>query len=89
MLTKVIVLISKFKKVIVVFAIYGTKGKTVSKLKVWNDKKIHPIPKVKKTSAILLTTIAFNAAFVAFIRVYQKLINKYEHKPTPSQPKKS
>jgi hypothetical protein len=48
----------------------------VSKLNVWNIKKIAPIPKVKKTSAILLTTIAFKAAFVAFIRVYQKLINK-------------
>ena len=30
--------------------------------------------------------IAFKAALLAKIRVYQKLINKKEHKPTPSQP---
>jgi hypothetical protein len=41
---------------------------------------------IKKTSAILFIIIAFNAALLANIRVYQKLINKYEHNPTPSQP---
>jgi hypothetical protein len=30
--------------------------------------------------------MAFNAALLANIRVYQKLINKYEHNPTPSHP---
>ena len=35
---------------------------------------------------ILFNTIAFIAAFPAEILVYQKLINKYEHKPTPSHP---
>jgi len=30
--------------------------------------------------------MAFNAALLAKILVNQKLINKYEHKPTPSQP---
>jgi len=34
-----------------------------------------------------LTIKAFNAAFPVWIRVYQKLIRRYEHKPTPSQPK--
>jgi hypothetical protein len=38
-------------------------------------------------SAILLTINAFIAARFAFIRVYQKFINKYEQRPTPSQPK--
>jgi hypothetical protein len=42
-----------------------------------------------KTSATRLTKTAFKAALVAFKRVYQKLINKYEQTPTPSQPKKS
>jgi hypothetical protein len=43
--------------------------------------------RMKNTSAILFITIAFNEALLANILVYQKLINKYEHKPTPSQPK--
>jgi len=30
--------------------------------------------------------MAFKAALFASIRVYQKLISKKEHKPTPSQP---
>ena len=30
---------------------------------------------------------AFRAARLALIREYQKLINKKEHSPTPSQPK--
>jgi len=34
-----------------------------------------------------LTINAFIAALFACTRVYQKLINKYEHRPTPSQPK--
>jgi len=40
----------------------------------------------KNTSAILLRTKAFTAAFTAKKRLYQKLISKKEHKPTPSQP---
>ena len=31
--------------------------------------------------------MAFTAAFTAKKRVYQKLIDKNEHKPTPSHPK--
>lgn len=38
------------------------------------------------TSAILLIIIAFKAALLAKIRVNQKLISKYEQRPTPSQP---
>jgi len=45
------------------------------------------IPKVKPKSPTLLTIIAFVADFTAGTREYQKLIKRYEHKPTPSQPK--
>jgi hypothetical protein len=41
---------------------------------------------MKNTSAILFIIIAFKAALLANILVNQKFINKYEHKPTPSQP---
>jgi hypothetical protein len=37
-------------------------------------------------SPILFTNIAFIAALLANILVYQKLINKYEDNPTPSHP---
>jgi len=40
----------------------------------------------KPTSPTLLTIIALIAALLACILVYQKLINKYEVNPTPSQP---
>jgi hypothetical protein len=49
-------------------------------------KKIKRIPKKKKTSAILFINIALTAAFIAKIRVFQKLMSKKEHKPTPSHP---
>ena len=41
----------------------------------------------KKKSPILFNIKAFKAALFAYKRVNQKLINKYEAKPTPSQPK--
>jgi len=44
------------------------------------------IPKTKNTSAILFITIAFNAALLAKILLNQKLINRKDAKPTPSQP---
>ena len=50
-------------------------------------KNIIAIPTVNAKSATRLITNAFIAALFAWILVYQKLINKYEHKPTPSQPK--
>ena len=37
-------------------------------------------------SPTLLTNNAFMADLLAWILVYQKLINKYEQIPTPSQP---
>jgi hypothetical protein len=45
------------------------------------------IEKYKNKSLILLTIIAFIADLFACKRVNQKLISKYEDRPTPSQPK--
>jgi hypothetical protein len=53
------------------------------------DPKIWTIwaePNIKKQSPNLLTTIALTAALLAAVRSVQKLINKNEHKPTPSHP---
>ena len=41
----------------------------------------------KPKSPIRLTTKAFIAALLAESFLYQNPISKYEHKPTPSQPK--
>jgi hypothetical protein len=46
------------------------------------------MPKNKNKSLILFIKTAFKAALFALILEYQKLINKKEHKPTPSQPQK-
>ena len=51
-----------------------------------NVLKITNIPNDKPTSPIRLIIIAFIADLLASNRVYQKLINKYEHNPTPSHP---
>lgn len=59
---------------------------TKEKSKELYNKKNNIIPNNKLTSPILLIINAFIAALFAAILVYQKLINKYEHKPTPSQP---
>lgn len=48
---------------------------------------MHISPKVKAKSLIRLTINAFMADLFACSRVNQKLISKYEHNPTPSQPK--
>ena len=45
--------------------------------------------KNKNKSLILLIKTALSAALFALIREYQKLINKKEHNPTPSQPQKT
>jgi hypothetical protein len=44
------------------------------------------IPSAKPKSPTLLTSIALIAALFACKRANQKLINKYEQSPTPSQP---
>jgi len=52
-----------------------------------NVKKDAEIPKTNPTSPTLLTSIAFIADFEAWILVCQKLINKKDASPIPSQPK--
>ena len=65
----------------------GTSGKTTWKSKDLKTKKIETSPIVNAKSAIRLTTRALIAALLACNRVYQKLIKRYEHNPTPSQPR--
>jgi hypothetical protein len=65
---------------------YGTNAKIVVKSNDLNVLKITNIANAKPTSPILLITIAFIADLFAWILVYQKFINKYEHNPTPSHP---
>ena len=45
------------------------------------------MPSANPKSPTLLTKNAFIAAELALSFLYQKPIKKYEHKPTPSQPK--
>jgi len=47
------------------------------------------MPNKKKISPILFIKTALKAALTACTLVNQKLINKYEQIPTPSQPKNS
>lgn len=65
----------------------GIKGNKDKKFNVLNSTKIKAMAINKQKSPTLLTNKAFNAALTAGIRVFQKLINKKEHNPTPSQPK--
>jgi len=48
---------------------------------------IYTIATSKQKSPTLLINIALIAALFAWTLVLQKLINKKEHKPTPSHPK--
>jgi molybdenum cofactor biosynthesis enzyme len=50
-------------------------------------QKIATRPRVKAKSATRFTMRALMAALFACIRVYQKLIKRYEQSPTPSQPR--
>jgi hypothetical protein len=63
------------------------KANKVKKSLVPKNKKIKKIPTAKPKSPTRFTTIAFKADLLACARVNQKLINKYEESPTPSQPK--
>lgn len=78
---------SKPRKTNVELTKNGANGKTTWKSSDLNTKKIETIPIVKAKSATRLTTKALIAALFAWRRVYQKLISKYEHNPTPSQPR--
>ena len=52
-----------------------------------NKKNKNETDAIKALSPILFKIIAFSADLVADILVCQKLINKKEHIPIPSQPK--
>ena len=80
---------SQFKKENVFNIKYGAKTKTVEKSTVRKKQNNNKIPNNNPKSPIRFINKAFNAALLASILVNQKLINKYEHNPTPSQPKKS
>ena len=56
------------------------------KSSVLNSKKIKETPNAIPISPILFMIIAFNADLFASAILNQKLINKYETRPTPSQP---
>ena len=78
---------SKPRKTKVELTKKGANGNTIWKSSDLNTKKIETIPIVKAKSATRFTTKALIAALFAWRRVYQKLISKYEHNPTPSQPR--
>jgi hypothetical protein len=75
------------QKVKVEFKRNGAREKITCTSKDLKTKKIEIKPIVKAKSAIRFTTKALIAALFACKRVYQKLIKRYEHKPTPSQPR--
>jgi len=65
----------------------GNNANTVKKSTVPRNRKIKNIPIASPQSPMRFTTIALKADLLACTLVNQKLINKYEDKPTPSQPK--
>ena len=77
----------QIKKLNEQFIIKGTDAKTLPYSIDFKFKKIVSKPKTSAKSLTLLTSMAFIAALLACNRVYQKLISKYEQKPTPSHPK--
>jgi hypothetical protein len=79
----------KLLKYIVLYFKKGIKEKKTGNSDVFVSFIIKIIPKNKNKSLTLFTKTAFKAALFAFILEYQKLINKKEHKPTPSQPQKT
>lgn len=69
------------------FTIKGDNANTTLKSNVLKIKNIKETAAIYALSPILLKIIAFIADFVAEILVCQKLINKKEQTPIPSQPK--
>jgi len=51
--------------------------------------KISSIPRVKPKSPTRFTRNAFLPAWLALFLPNQKPMSRYEHRPTPSQPRKS
>ena len=77
------------RKFIVVPTASGAFAKTTSKSSEPKITKTAKMPRAKPKSPTRLTIKAFIAASFAVARSYQKPISRYEHKPTPSQPKNS
>ncbi|MOA10436.1 hypothetical protein D3C78_1303250 [compost metagenome] len=80
---------TKSNKVIVVNTVTlapSAFGKISAKLVLPNVENSMNIPKRKPKSPIRFITNAFLAALAYSVFLNQKPINKYEHKPTPSQP---
>jgi hypothetical protein len=71
------------------FEIKGNNEKTTLKSTDLNKKKIRLIAPISAQSPIRFSNIALSPAFIADSLECQKLINKNEHKPIPSQPVKS
>ena len=78
---------SKLKNSKVSFAYRGAQAKIVSNSTDWKTTKHAKIPNPNPKSPTRFIMKAFNAARFAVIREYQKLIRRYEHRPTPSHPK--
>lgn len=68
------------------FLKYGRAQYTTPKSKDWTYKTIRDSPMKNPISPNRLKIIAFNAALHADDLLFQKLINKKEQIPTPSQP---
>src|SRR3954453_14070710 len=77
------------RKLIVVPTAVGAFANTTSKLSEPKITKTAKMPSAKPKSPTRLTINAFIEALLAVARSYQKPISKYEHRPTPSQPKNS
>lgn len=77
-----------FKKRTSAFIRKGASPNVTLKSRVLKAAKLARTPTVNARSAIRFTTLALIAALFALRRVNQKLIKRYEHRPTPSQPKK-
>jgi len=74
---------------VVLFEINGNIAKTMLKSTDLHKKNITLIAPISAQSPILFNRIAFSPAFIADNLECQKLINKKEHRPIPSQPTKS
>jgi hypothetical protein len=69
------------------FTIKGNNEKIILKSMDLKSKKRNAVPAIRDASPIRFKTIALSAALVAESLLFQKLINKKEHTPIPSQPK--
>ena len=84
---KVIRFISKPKKLFF-FRVLACGLKDLFKVNCAKKKKIKNMARARPKSPILFTINALIAALLAVSFLYQNPINKYEHNPTPSHPKK-